>query len=89
MPVDPWDDLSVHKAELAEAIEVLARRGIEAATYVPAGEPGGAIEKVADDGGYDVIVVGSRGLGLLSRILQGSVSEYVAAHARETVIVAR
>jgi nucleotide-binding universal stress UspA family protein len=36
-----------------------------------------------------MVVVGSRGLGLLSRALQGSVSEHVATHSRTTVVVAR
>ena len=56
-------------------------------------EPGGdvarTIERVADERGYDTIVVGTRGLGSLARTLQGSVSEHVATHAHATVVVAR
>jgi nucleotide-binding universal stress UspA family protein len=88
-PVDPWDDRPVHTAELAEARTLLAERGITAILYEPAGDPGPEIEQIAEEGGYDTIVIGSRGLGLLSRILQGSVSEHVATHANATVIVAR
>jgi nucleotide-binding universal stress UspA family protein len=33
--------------------------------------------------------VGSRGLGTFGRMLQGSVSEHVATHARATVVIAR
>jgi nucleotide-binding universal stress UspA family protein len=47
------------------------------------------IERIAETGNYDMIVVGSRGLGSFGRILQGSVSSHVAAHASATVVVAR
>jgi nucleotide-binding universal stress UspA family protein len=88
-PIDPWDDRAVHTAELAEARRVLAERGVEAVLYEPEGDPARTIEQVADDGAYDTVVVGSRGLGVLSRTLQGSVSEHVATHSAATVIVAR
>jgi nucleotide-binding universal stress UspA family protein len=57
--------------------------------YEPAGDPAPTFEKIAEEGGYDMVVVGSRGLGLLSRALQGSVSEHVATHSKTTVVVAR
>lgn len=88
-PVDPWDDTSVHAQELLEARRVLAERGIEADLIEPAGDPAITIERVAEDGGYDTIVVGSRGLSVLGRVLQGSVSEHVATHAKTTVVIAR
>ena len=47
------------------------------------------IEHMADERGYDTIVIGTRGLGTLARTLQGSVSEHVAANAHVTVVVAR
>jgi nucleotide-binding universal stress UspA family protein len=88
-PVDPWDDRAVHTAELAQARLILAEQGIEAVLYEPEGDPAHTIEQIAEEGGYDTVVVGSRGLGVLSRALQGSVSEHVATHSTATVIVAR
>jgi nucleotide-binding universal stress UspA family protein len=88
-PIDPWDDRPVHTAELAEAKTILAERGIEAVFYEPAGDPAKTIEQIAEEGGYDMVVVGSRGLGAVSRVFQGSVSEHVATHAAATVVVAR
>ena len=88
-PVDPWDDRSVHTEELVEARTLLLARGIEPLLYEPAGEPAAMIEHIAQAGDYDVVVVGSRGLGSLSRFLQGSVSEHVATHTDATVIVTR
>jgi nucleotide-binding universal stress UspA family protein len=88
-PIDPWDDRAVHTAELAQARRILAEHGIEAVLYEPEGDPAHTIEQIAAEGGYDTVVVGSRGLGVLSRALRGSVSEHVATHSTATVIVAR
>jgi nucleotide-binding universal stress UspA family protein len=88
-PIDPWDDRPTHDRQLAEAGAVLAREGIVAEMIEPAGEPATEIERVAEMGRFDTIVVGSRGLGAWSRLLQGSVSEHIATHAQATVVIAR
>jgi nucleotide-binding universal stress UspA family protein len=89
VPVDPWDDRPVHTQELAEARETLRGVGIEADYIEPYGDPAQTIEQVAEDGGYDTVVIGSRGQGLAGRVLHGSVSEHVATHASATVVIAR
>jgi nucleotide-binding universal stress UspA family protein len=88
-PIDPWDDRSVHAEELLEARRLLREVGIEAELLEPGGDPAKTIERIADERGYDTIVVGTRGLNSLARMLQGSVSDHVAAHAHTTVVVAR
>jgi nucleotide-binding universal stress UspA family protein len=88
-PIDPWDDPESHAAQLQEAKQLLAQHGIEAELLDPAGDPAEAIERVAEAGGFDTIVIGSRGLGTVGRFLQGSVSEHVATHARASVVIAR
>lgn len=88
-PVDPWNDRELHTRQLAEARDLLRERGIEAVLHEPAGDPAVEIERIAESGDYDAIIVGSRGLGSIDRFLQGSVSEHVATHAEQTVIVAR
>ncbi len=87
-PIDPWDDSSVHAKELLEAKALLREHGIEAELLEPAGDPARTIERVAKEGEYDTIVMGSRGLGAIDRMLQGSVSEHVATHAEATVVIA-
>jgi nucleotide-binding universal stress UspA family protein len=89
VPIDPWDDAPVHATQLAEAKHLLMAHGIEPVLIEQAGDPAVTIERIAEDGGYDMVVVGSRGQGALSRFLQGSVSEHVATHAAATVVVAR
>jgi nucleotide-binding universal stress UspA family protein len=86
---DPWDDRMVHAQELVEARSMLREHGIEVELYEPDGDVAPSIERVADEKGYDVIVVGTRNLGTMSKVLHGSVSEHVATHAHTTVIVAR
>lgn len=89
MGMDVWDDPVVHEHELEEARSLLALQGIEAELIEPVGDPAHAIERVARDGGFDTVVIGSRGLGAVARLLQGSVSEHVATHAEATVVVVR
>jgi len=88
-PIDPWDDTDVHTQELLEAGRLLREEGIEAHLVETAGDVPARIERIATDGGFDAVIVGSRGLSMLGRALQGSVSEHVAATADTTVIVAR
>jgi nucleotide-binding universal stress UspA family protein len=68
---------------------MLREKGIEADLIEPTGDPAPTIERIAEEGGYDTVVIGSRGLNAMGRILQGSVSEHVATHAKATVVVAR
>lgn len=88
-PVDPWDDRDVHAQELLEAATVLRERGVSFDLLEPVGDVPRTIERIARDGDYDLIVVGSRNLGAVERVLQGSVSEHIASHAATTVVVAR
>lgn len=88
-PIDPWDDRSVHAEELREAAVLLHERGVGFDLLEPVGDVPRTIERIAAEGAYDLIVVGSRNLGAVERLLQGSVSEHVASHAATTVLVAR
>ena len=67
----------------------MTRPGIEAKYIGEIGAVAQTIEAIAREGDYDTVVVGSRGLGAMSRFLQGSVSEHVVTHTNATVVVAR
>ncbi len=86
-PVDPWDDAPEHTRELQEARQLLLAKGIEADIIQPAGDPAATIERIADEGKFDTVIMGSRGLSALGRALQGSVSEHVATHSQATVVI--
>jgi nucleotide-binding universal stress UspA family protein len=81
------DTITEHARELQEAKRLLAERGIEAELLEPTGEPAATIERIADEGAFDTIVLGSRGLGTVGRMLKGSISAHVVSHARATVVV--
>jgi nucleotide-binding universal stress UspA family protein len=87
-PVDPWDGPDVHAAALERARGILRDHGIQARVHEAYGDPSRSIEELAEEEGYDTIVVGSRGLGPLERVFQGSVSEHVATHTNRTVVIA-
>ena len=85
--VDPTDPPELHEQELAHARTYLEGRSL-AAEYVPAvGEPAETIIAAAEQHGADLIVVGSRELGFVGRLLGQSVSQTVAAHAHTDVLI--
>jgi nucleotide-binding universal stress UspA family protein len=74
--------------DVARAHEYLAERGIEAEMKMAHGDPAEEILADAKAGGYDLVVVGSRGLGPLGRLVLGSVSTEVVENAECPVLVA-
>lgn len=53
------------------------------------GDTSHEIIKVAEEGNYDLIVMGSRGLGTFSRAFLGSVSNKVLNHINKTVLIVK
>lgn len=72
---------------LSEAKEAFAKHNIEATTLLKRGNPAHTIAKIANEEGYDMIVIGRRGLGGLERPYPGSVSIAVLFEAKTNVLV--
>jgi nucleotide-binding universal stress UspA family protein len=70
-------------------VAALGERGVQPQVLVAHGDPATEIVRVAEDGNYDVVVVGSHGAGFLKRVLVGSVSNHVVHHATCPVLVVR
>lgn len=85
IPQSLVDDLENEGREiLKKAKELLT--GIQVRMITRTGHPAGEILEEAKDG-YDLIVIGSRGLGEIRGFVMGSVSDRVTHHARCTVMV--
>lgn len=73
---------------LNKTVEVFEKAGFKVKAVSVEGEPGRKIAEFAREGGYDHIVIGSRGTGALSGFASGSVTQKVLffAHCPVTVI---
>jgi nucleotide-binding universal stress UspA family protein len=72
---------------VTEAHAHLFERGIVADVKVEAGDPAAKILDEAREGGYDLIVAGTRGHGPVARFLLGSVSHRLAQETPCTLLV--
>jgi len=82
-------ELRKARAAIAAAIPFAAERHVGYDTELVEGDPARAILEVARNRGSDVIVVGSRGRGGVTRAVLGSVSTEVVHRADRPVLVAR
>jgi nucleotide-binding universal stress UspA family protein len=72
-----------------QAEQVGESGGKVAETHLKAGQPDKEIVRLSEELGVGTIVIGSRGLGAISRAPMGSVSESVIRHAHSPVFVVR
>jgi len=75
--------------ELQNAVETLEAAGVQAGFVERAGNPAEAIIETAEEGGFDLIVIGTRGRHAVARFLFGSTAERVAWHASTPVLLVR
>ncbi|XP_041350556.1 universal stress protein Sll1388-like [Gigantopelta aegis] len=74
---------------LEHLAEKLKEYGIGGKVKSESGNPGEVIVRVAEEEDADLIVTGSRGLGIVRRTFLGSVSDYVLHHSHVPVIITR
>lgn len=74
---------------LKEAEEIFADFKGKFNTVYKTGDPVDEIVKLAEEGNYDLLVMGSRGLGAFSRTLLGSVSDKVIHHVKTSVMLVK
>jgi nucleotide-binding universal stress UspA family protein len=88
-PVDPVDPPEQHARELEAARLYLEGESLQA-EYVPAvGDPADTIVEVANEREADLVVVGTRELSVVQRLLGQSVSGSVIRHAHCDVLIVR
>jgi nucleotide-binding universal stress UspA family protein len=84
---DPTDTASAHRAELHEAHVYLEGQGLTADYIEAVGHEAESILEAARERSADLIVVGTREVGKLQRLLGQSVSDAVAHGARCDVLI--
>ena len=82
-------DVAMHREVAERVVDQLIDLGWHAAGISVVGDPGSQIIAASAEWHADLIVTGSRGLGTIRRLLQGSVSHYVMTHSRSSVLVMR
>jgi len=73
----------------AEVKEVLAGADIDATVRRIAGHPGGELVSLADEGGFDRLVIGGGTRSPLGKIQLGEVAEFVVLNAETPVTLIR
>jgi nucleotide-binding universal stress UspA family protein len=68
------------------AATLLRDAGFEVEAHIASGNPTEHLLKEADSGEFDLVAVGSRGLGPFRRALLGSVSDHVVRHSRAALV---
>jgi nucleotide-binding universal stress UspA family protein len=82
-------DVEEHGRELTDAVAKLKAMNVEAAKIEAVGHPAESIVDEAERGGFDLIVVGTRGHHGIARFLIGSTATRVVTHAHCDVLVVR
>ncbi len=77
------------KKILAEALNIFEKNNIKASTIFEEGHPSEVIRRVAAEGDFDMIVIGSRGRGGLKKLFLGSVSGAVVHEAKSSVLTVK
>lgn len=74
---------------MAPVSKFLERHGVKAKASWKTGSPGELIAKMADDGKFDLVVMGSHGHGALVNLVVGSVATKVLANCKVPVLIVR
>ena len=74
---------------LAPVTKFLLRHGIDAKSSWKTGHAGESIANMADNGAFDLVVMGSHGSGTLVNLVMGSVATQVLAHCKVPVLLVR
>lgn len=77
------------KQRLRPVTDLLDERNLVCKLEKLHGEPGQAIVDYANNNGFDIVVVGSRGLNSLQEMVLGSVSHKVAKRVKAPVLIVK
>jgi nucleotide-binding universal stress UspA family protein len=75
------------RAMLDQAAAAVVGLGVSCLTAVSYGDPRRALEAMADEHAADLIVAGPRGLGLIGKLVLGTVASHLSEYAERPVVV--
>ena len=74
---------------LSKTAAIFEGKNIKTLKMLKRGHPATTIVETASEGGFDLVVIGSRGLGGIKKMLLGSVSNAVAQEAHTSVMIVK
>jgi len=77
----------IRKKMLSDALKFFKEKNIKARTVLKEGHPADTIIKVAHEGGFDMIVIGGRGVSGLQKLFLGSVSNAIIHEAKNCSVL--
>jgi nucleotide-binding universal stress UspA family protein len=80
---------AIAQAQLEQSHEMCVAASVKSEMVLEMGSPRSLICEIAERESVDLLIVGSRGLGNVQRLVLGSVSDYVIHHAQCPVLVVR
>ena len=84
------EEEKLHAAAVAkETGAAVARRGVAIETIVQSGPPAETLADLANAGEVDLVVVGHRGRGAITRLLMGSVADRLVQISPKPVLIVR
>jgi nucleotide-binding universal stress UspA family protein len=83
------DGIDLSKQLLVSAAKEFDNYPHPVETIYKTGDVAEELIDLAEEGHYDLIIMGSRGLGVFSRTILGSVSQKVIQHSKTTVMVVK
>jgi nucleotide-binding universal stress UspA family protein len=85
--LDRGSGVATHDEDVRQAQALLEARGIAAESVTALGDPASSIAALAEERDADLVVVGTRGLGPIQRLLGQSVSQAVSRRVRCDLLI--
>ncbi len=82
-------EIKYAEAIINEATEMAAKSRVAFKPKIETGNPGEKITKIANSGGFDLVVIGSRGRGSAKEMFLGSTSNQVLHKVNVPVVVVK
>lgn len=79
--------LNLLKPRLKQFEEVIAEQGFIVKSEIPIGDPSYELNKIAVNGDYELIVIGTHGESLMRDILLGSVAHQILQRAKKPILL--